>query len=66
MNLTKNGQDFFCNCTTTTFDTEDIIAAGITDNDLQILLEEDYINYHEEMDTYYWVDQGFAKQRLEE
>lgn len=58
MNLTKNGQDFFCKCTTVTFNDEDILQWGLTNNDLQTLMDEDYINYDEDTDQFYWVGES--------
>lgn len=58
MKLTKNGFQFLSesiNNSAETFDDSDILKHGITNSDLQELMDYDFINYDEDTDQFYWV-----------
>lgn len=54
LKLTKNGEEFFINCSVVEFDNDEIQSWGITDKDLQELIDNDYIYFYESTDTYFW------------
>ena len=63
MKLTKNGLYFFCKSDTMTFNDADIIEHGVTDKDLQELLNEGYIGYNEDADNFYWLNADHEKDK---
>lgn len=57
MKLTRNGEKFFVECTVRTFGDDEIQAYNITNDDIQELMDNDYINYDEDTDQYYWLEE---------
>jgi len=58
LKLTKNGEHFFCNCTVITFGDDVVQSFGVTDHDIQELINEDYITYDEDTGQYFWTQEG--------